>query len=93
MRNPNAVAPIGLSLRSAKIAERHLDKLAIVYIRQSTPQQVLEHRESRARQYALADQAAALGWRPDRLRFDAVVDGRATRVRYDLAPLYRAFTP
>jgi len=32
-------------------------------------------------------------WRPDRLRFDAIVDGRATRVLYDQAPLYRAFTP
>jgi DNA invertase Pin-like site-specific DNA recombinase len=36
--------------------------LAIVYVRQSTPQQVLEHRESTARQYALADRAVALGW-------------------------------
>ena len=32
-------------------------------------------------------------WRPDRLSFDAVVEGRATRVLYDQAPLYRAFTP
>jgi len=32
-------------------------------------------------------------WRPDRLRFDAVVDGRATRVLYNQAPLYRTFTP
>jgi len=32
-------------------------------------------------------------WRPDRLRFDAVVDGRATSVFYNQAPLYRAFTP
>jgi len=36
--------------------------LAIVYVRQSTQQQVLEHRESTARQYALADRAMALGW-------------------------------
>jgi DNA invertase Pin-like site-specific DNA recombinase len=36
--------------------------LAIVYVRQSTQQQVLEHRESTARQYALADRAVALGW-------------------------------
>ncbi len=32
-------------------------------------------------------------WRPDRLRFDAVIDGRATSVFYNQAPLYRAFTP
>jgi DNA invertase Pin-like site-specific DNA recombinase len=36
--------------------------LAVVYVRQSTQQQVLEHRESTARQYALADRAVALGW-------------------------------
>jgi hypothetical protein len=32
-------------------------------------------------------------WRPDRLEFDAIVDGHATRVVYDQAHLYRAFTP
>ena len=38
-------------LRStSKIRDRHLDRLAIVYVRQSTPQQVLENRESRERQ-------------------------------------------
>jgi len=49
-------------LRSEKIADGHLQRLAIVYVRQSTQQQVLEHRESTARQYALADRAVALGW-------------------------------
>ncbi len=35
-------------LRStSKIRDRHLDRLAIVYVRQSTPQQVLDNRESR----------------------------------------------
>jgi hypothetical protein len=32
-------------------------------------------------------------WRPDRLTFDCLVEGRATRAVYDQAPLYRAFTP
>ena len=49
-------------LRSEKIGDEHLQRMAIVYVRQSTQQQVLEHRESTARQYALADRAAALGW-------------------------------
>ena len=40
--------------------------LAIVYIRQSTQHQVLEHRESRARQYALADHVTTLGWSRER---------------------------
>ena len=49
-------------LRSDKITDEHLQRLAIVYVRQSTQHQVLEHRESTARQYALADRAVALGW-------------------------------
>jgi DNA invertase Pin-like site-specific DNA recombinase len=61
---PTATAwsrPLAL-LRSEKITEEHLQRRAIVYVRQSTQQQVLEHRESTARQYALADRAVALGW-------------------------------
>lgn len=54
-------------LGAGKIQPGHLDRLAIVYIRQSTPQQVLEHRESTERQYALADYAVALGWPADRV--------------------------
>jgi DNA invertase Pin-like site-specific DNA recombinase len=54
-------------LRSSKIHDLHLDRIAIVYVRQSDPQQVLNHRESRERQYALADHAVALGWSSDRV--------------------------
>ena len=32
-------------------------------------------------------------WSPDRIRFDSVIDGRATRAIYDGAPMYRMFTP
>jgi DNA invertase Pin-like site-specific DNA recombinase len=56
-----------LALRPAKIRDRHLDRKAIVYVRQSSPQQVAEHKESAARQYALADVAVALGWPRDRV--------------------------
>ena len=48
--------------RSSKAGPHHLERQAFVYVRQSTPQQVTEHRESLARQYALQDRAAALGW-------------------------------
>ena len=52
-----------LGLRStAKIRDLHLNRLAVVYVRQSSPQQVLENRESRERQYALAQFAQRLGW-------------------------------
>ena len=55
-------------LRStSKIRDRHLDRLAIVYVRQSSPQQVLENRESRERQYALAQFAQRLGWPAERV--------------------------
>jgi DNA invertase Pin-like site-specific DNA recombinase len=54
--------PRAASLRSEKITDEHLQRTAIVYVRQSTQRQVLENRESTARQYALADRAAALGW-------------------------------
>ena len=52
---------------SAKIQSSHLDRLAVVYVRQSSPKQVLENRESTARQYAFAEQAVALGWPRDRV--------------------------
>ena len=53
---------------SPKLRAWHLDRAAVVYVRQSTPQQVLEHQESTARQYALADLAVALGWPRSQVR-------------------------
>lgn len=50
---------------TGKIQARHLDRRAYVYVRQSTAKQVFENTESTARQYALADRAAALGWSKD----------------------------
>jgi hypothetical protein len=44
------------------ITRRHLDRLAMIYIRQSTITQVREHTESTARQYALTETAQRLGW-------------------------------
>lgn len=45
-----------------KIDGRHRERLAIVYIRQSTPQQIERHQESTRLQYALVDRAAQFGW-------------------------------
>lgn len=64
-----ATAPLSGSLNrtnSPKVRPGHLEKLAIVYVRQSSPTQVLEHRESTARQYGFADQAVAYGWPRER---------------------------
>ena len=53
-----------LSLPLSKVKDWHLQRKAVVYIRQSTPQQVLEHRESADRQYSLVYRAELLGWSP-----------------------------
>jgi DNA invertase Pin-like site-specific DNA recombinase len=50
-----------------KIRPTHLDRRAVVYLRQSDPKQVREHRESTARQYALRERAVALGWPAERV--------------------------
>jgi DNA invertase Pin-like site-specific DNA recombinase len=47
---------------SSKIKPIHRERKAIVYIRQSTVQQILHNRESTARQYALDQRAVQLGW-------------------------------
>jgi DNA invertase Pin-like site-specific DNA recombinase len=65
-----------LAARSAKVRDHHLDRKALVYIRQSSPQQVAEHKESTARQYALADVAVALGWPRDRVEIIDADQGR-----------------
>src|SRR2546422_11395328 len=50
-----------------KVTPRHLEHDAYLYIRQSTPRQVLENTESTQRQYALRDRAIALGWPHERI--------------------------
>jgi DNA invertase Pin-like site-specific DNA recombinase len=45
-----------------KILPRHLERLAVVYVRQSTMQQVLDHQESTRLQYGLVQRAVAWGW-------------------------------
>src|SRR5262249_46686384 len=49
-------------LSNPKITTDHLAKKALVYVRQSTPKQVLHNQESQRLQYALVEQARALGW-------------------------------
>ena len=45
-----------------KVTASHLQRMACLYVRQSTLQQVIENYESTARQYALRQRAEALGW-------------------------------
>jgi DNA invertase Pin-like site-specific DNA recombinase len=49
-------------VRSGKVGPLHWERLAVVYVRQSTVQQVVDHTESTRLQYGLADRAVGLGW-------------------------------
>ena len=55
-----------------KIGGSHRDRLAVIYLRQSTPAQVRVNIRSTERQYALADEAERLGWESERV---VVIDG------------------
>jgi DNA invertase Pin-like site-specific DNA recombinase len=46
-----------------KITANHIERRAVVYVRQSTVTQLLHNRESQRRQYGLADHARSLGFR------------------------------
>jgi DNA invertase Pin-like site-specific DNA recombinase len=65
MSNPEYSPPN--SGRQHKITEHHLKRLAYVYIRQSTPKQVLHNRESQLNQYQLVQRAEKLGWKHERI--------------------------
>lgn len=52
---------------SAKVKAVHTQRAALVYIRQSSPSQVENNRESTARQYALVERACELGWPRDQV--------------------------
>ena len=59
LRSIGGVAP--------KLHDHHLRRQAMVYVRQSHPQQVAENVESTARQYGLVERAIAWGWSPERV--------------------------
>jgi DNA invertase Pin-like site-specific DNA recombinase len=50
-----------------KVQAEHRDRLAVVYVRQSTLRQLRCNTESAKMQYALVERAAALGWPPSRV--------------------------
>jgi DNA invertase Pin-like site-specific DNA recombinase len=50
-----------------KITSAHLERQAIIYVRQSSSKQVREHRESQVNQRALVDRALSLGWHHERI--------------------------
>jgi len=48
--------------RSELVTQEHLQKKALIYIRQSTPHQQISNQESLRLQYALQERAQSLGW-------------------------------
>lgn len=84
-----------LARASTKIHDQHRERLAVVYVRQSTQNQVIEHRESLARQYALRDDALALGWKSDRVLVideDLGLSGRSANERHGFQRLLTEVT-
>jgi len=57
--------------RPEKVRPHHLDRVACIYVRQSTLAQVRHHRESTERQYGFVQRAEALGWPQNRV---AIID-------------------
>src|SRR6056297_1739629 len=47
---------------SELVQPRHLNRTAEIYVRQSSPNQVVTNKESQRMQYALRERATSLGW-------------------------------
>ena len=52
-------------MSSDKVTATHLARRAIIYVRQSTPEQVATNIQSQRRQFGLVDRAVELGWQMD----------------------------
>ena len=69
-------------MKSELIKPAHLARKAVVYIRQSTPHQVVSNQESLRLQYALRQRAHELGWHEadiDVIDADLGLSGRRLR--------------
>ena len=80
---------------SGLITPLHFSRLAIIYIRQSSPHQVLTNQESRRLQYALEQRALELGWHEDQVRIidsDQGRTGRTTQGRLGFGELVNLLT-
>jgi DNA invertase Pin-like site-specific DNA recombinase len=62
-----------------KITSAHQERLAYIYVRQSSPKQVAQNRESQDYQYRLHQRAIALGWPAERVRIIDSDLGRSGR--------------
>ena len=68
-----------------RVSAAHRAKLAYVYVRQSSVNQVRQHQESTELQYRLVDRAVGLGWPRERVRIideDLGKSGAVSAERY-----------
>ena len=69
-------------LSQVNITSLHLERKAVIYIRQSSPKQVREHLDSQLTQRTLVRRAQSLGWHPERIEvFDGDLGQSATGVQ------------
>ena len=65
---PEGKAGPGAMALDPKIQPRHLQRQALIYVRQSHPNQIQRHPESARRQYGLVERAEGLGWPREQIR-------------------------
>jgi DNA invertase Pin-like site-specific DNA recombinase len=75
-----------------KVNASQVSRDAYLYIRQSTPRQVLENRESTQRQYALRQRAVALGWPLERIHVIDTDQGHSAAATADREGFQRLVT-
>ena len=86
MAEPSA----SIEARPTKLSSRHLDRLAVVYVRQSSVYQVQHNQESTRLQYSLEAMARRLGWEAERILIldeDLATSGASAAGRQDFQRL------
>src|SRR5260370_22917622 len=82
-------------MKSALIKPNHLDRKAVVYVRQASPKQVINNQESLRLQYALRERACELGWHEadiDVIDADLGLSGAAASHRHGFKELVARVT-
>ena len=83
----SARSELAAPILTGKVQSRHLERLAIVYIRQSTLRQVNHNTESTSLQYGLKQRVQQLGWPPERV--EVIDEDLATSATTDFSAWWR----
>src|SRR6516165_12432712 len=79
-------------LTSELVQPHHLSRQAVIYIRQSSPNQVLTHQESLRLQHALRQRAEQLGWSPANIQVIDADLGQTARNIVGISGFYELVT-